>query len=102
MNQIITIWKSNGSNPLKYLCGVEELNLSDNNFKTLPSDVDQLTNLRVLNLSNNPKFNDINSILKVQGSYFLEKISFQRRILKKFNNLMIPVGKVKKLAILKS
>ena len=60
-------FESNPSNPIKYLCGLEELNLSDNNFKSLPADLHkEAPALRVLNMTNNQKFGDLESIMKIK------------------------------------
>ena len=75
-------------NDLANLAGLIELDLSKNCFKTLPPEIEQLVLLRVLNLSNNPKFGDTDIITKLTN---LEEVHIQGTQIKQcpssWNNL---------------
>lgn len=51
-----------GEEDLDRLCGLCELNLENNNFKSLPKDLHKLVNLRILRLTNNPKLSNLKGV----------------------------------------
>lgn len=96
---------------LAYLAGLTELDLSKNSFKTLPPEIEQLVLLRVLNISNNPKFGDTEIITKLTN---LEELYIQGtlikqcpdswsnltnlRQIKRDNNCKLPIGDENKIS----